>query len=823
MKNLLIHDLHNFIHKHMPMKEFNEDDFYYHLMNTIKSDNMSTTASNENRYKTFSLKNLIASIIMAPEKQQKIIQSILNDKKSIISLYTKHNLKMPSSTQSDILLTELFYIALAQNAQKFARSFSNHKLKPDTFKATLGRQSDAIQLKSVLEQYHKVIVSGELGSGKSRFIKYCLTEWNINDYCYISYDNQNDIETNLHQIQYIDLWGDTYWGSKHELRSNIFSSSILIIDDMYDSPNLSAELEWLSGLSINIIVITISAVKADSFYLYELPKLPDKELLQIFTDDSGFPTSDKELQELLLEKTRSNVLLIALIAKLYEKTIKSSSNRTPSAVLQSILAHLEYPDSHFNSKQVFHYKHEYTNYDKTLDIIGHMKSVYNKAFEQADSTLHNYMKWFSCFGCAQLPLTFLSYIIPDYQKEDIDTLNKMGILSLSEDSLQLSPLVSYAAFAVELPKPIQSDLGDILNRLILFLESYDDTLSVPYLSNTLLTFTHTMYNKMPAQNNPNQTTTSKKFEKWQDLIYLIYNYYNQNGDFFIANKVISIIKYPNNLKNSHSYMDIPFFSLENNMLKETAPAEILNQTDKLYSCISEYSELPDYMNPLHFYINAFDLCLGLFCIDDFHVYYMKDKKFLIHQKELIIAMEKLICYISLLRHDNFHITKEKIRYYQLCYQLITTPEPLLNNFINCLSEIKQWKNINYRIRGTAFVLSQQSLYIYWIYINEYRLNPDCCGSSKLFEDFHVSEIFYLRSQISNCKFLPLHTFKQCLYTYINTAILQRCFSSTMQNRESTSVVLSIADFKKLLSTSILNKNEMDEAIKKINQLSDLLS
>lgn len=820
MKNLLTYDLYNFVHRYI---DINEDDFNYYLMNNIKSNNMSTTASNVNRYKTFSLESFISNIIKTPEKRQHILKSILNDKERIIALYTKHNLKMPSSTQSDILLTELFYIALAQNAQKFARSFSNHKLKPDTFKATLGRQSDAIQLKSVLEQYHKVIVSGELGSGKSRFIKYCLTEWNINDYCYISYDNQNDIETNLHQIQYIDLLGDTYWGSKHELRSNVFSSSILIIDNMYDSPNLSAELEWLSELNINIIVITINSIKTDSFYLYELPKLPDKELLQIFITDSEFPVLNKKLQELLLERTGNNVLLITLIAKLYRKIIKSASDKTPSDVLQNILEQLEYPDSHFDSKQVFRYKHEYTNYDKTLDIIGHMKSVYNKAFKQTESTLHNYMKWLSCFGCAQLPLAFLSYIIPDYQKEDIVALHKMGIISLSEDSLQLSPLVSYAAFAVELPKPVQSDFNGIFDRLILFLETYDDTLSIPYLSNTLLTFAQTMYNQMPAQNNPKQTTTSKKFEKMQDLIYLIYYYYNQNGDSFIADKVISIIKYPDNLKNSHSSMDIPFFGLGNNMLRETAPTEIMNQIDNLYSCISEYSELPNHMNPLHFYINIFDLYIGLFCIDNFHIYYMKDKRFLIFQKELITAMKKLVCYISSLRHDSFHITDEKIRYYQLCYQLIASPEPLLNNFINCLSEIREWKNTNYRIRGTAFVLSQQSLYIYWVYINEDRLNPYCYGSSKLFEDFLVPKILYLRDQINSCKFLPIHTFKQCLYAYINIAILQRCLSSIAHADEQTSAVLSIADFHKLLSTGILNKDELNAALETINQFSDLFS
>lgn len=722
---------------------------------------MSTTASNGNRYKTISLKKLFANIINNPENQQKMIQAILSDTKSIIALYTKHNLKVPSSTKSETLLCELFYIALAQKAQKFARSFSNHKLKPDTFKTTIGRHSDAVQLKSALEQYHKVIVSGDLGSGKSRFIKYCLTEWNIDDYCYICYDNQDDIKTNLHQIQYVDLYGDTYWGSEHELRSNIFSSSLLIIDNMYNSLNLSAELEWLSELNINIIVITIATVKIDSFYLYELPKLSDNDLLQIFTIDSGFSIFTKELQGLLLEKTGNNVLLIALIAKLYKKIIKSTPAITPSAMLQSILDQMEYPDSQFNSKQVFRYKHEYTNYDKTLDIIGHIKSVYNKVFVQADSTLHNYMKWFSCFGCAQLPLAFLSSVIPNYQKEDIVALHKMGLISLSEDFLQLSSLVSYAAFAVELPKATQSDLKDIFDRLILFLKTYDDTFSVPYLSNILLTFAQTMYTKMPVQNNPKQATTSKGFEQWQDLIYLIYYYYNQNGDFFIADKVISIIKYPDNLKNSHSYMDIPFFDLENKTLKETSTTEISNRIDNLDSCISEYSELPDYMDPHHFFINAFDLCAGLFCIYNFHAYYMKDMSFWIYQEKLmklITAMGKAVRHISSQQHGTFHITEEKIRYYQLCYQLIASSEPLFNNYINCLSEIKQWKNINYRIRGTAFVLSQQSLYIYLVYINEDRLNPYCCGSSKLFEDFLVPEILYLRNQIkvaSSCLFIHL--------------------------------------------------------------------
>ena len=226
---------------------------------------------------------------------------------------------------------------------------------------------------------------------------------------------------------------------------------------------------------------------------------------------------------------------------------------------------------------------------------------------------------------------------------------------------------------------------------------------------------------------------------------------------------------------------------------------------------------------LTFYINTFDYFIEYSCVDNLHIYYEKDKKFLIHQAKLIIAMKKLIYYISSLEHGNFHITDEKICYYQLCYQLITSSNPLQNYFINCLSEIKQWKNINYRIRGTALVLSQQSLYIYSKYIIEDGLKPNYHVSSKLFEDFLVPEILYLRDQINICKFLPIHTFKQCLYTYINIAILQRCLSSKALAGEPTSVVLSIADFQKLLSTGILYKDKLNEALETINRFSDLFS
>ena len=55
------------------------------------------------------------------------------------------------------------------------------RFKESTIKSTLGRGEDLKKLKDKLDQYHKVIISGQLGSGKSHFIKYCLGIWNLHE------------------------------------------------------------------------------------------------------------------------------------------------------------------------------------------------------------------------------------------------------------------------------------------------------------------------------------------------------------------------------------------------------------------------------------------------------------------------------------------------------------------------------------------------------------------------------------------------------------------------------------------------------------------
>ncbi len=797
INDTLFKALHIFLQKHLTTRKFNEEELFDTLMNLLKPD----SKNNE----PLTIKKIVDALTqnLNYPNQKEIINSIRNDSDSIVAMCKEHGFSMDSEKGNENILIELIYFCLSRYTNKFALPHSKQQHKQAN--TTKGREKDAEDLWNKLKTYHKIIVAGELGSGKSHFIKYCLKIWGIKDYCYINYDNQNDIKTNLHQVKYRGAFDYEYMGSDHELRNNNFFSSLLIIDDMYISSDFSEELAWLSKLCVDIIIITTSPIENKLFYLFKLPSLGKENLLQIFLEESGLSVPDTFLLESMLAKTMYNPLMISLIAKQCKNKIEHSPTKNPAVTLSDILNSLEYPDIHLgNSKNSsYRFKHESTGYEKSLNILGHIKSIYIHSFANAAPILHNYMKWLSCFGNAKLPLEFIPHIIPDYNFEDLKTLYNMGLIMLTENHLQLSTLISRAAFAVEMSVPIEKNLKDIPDLLLTFLRNYDSSLSVPYLSNSLFIFVQTFYKRIPCITNRKcQNHTSKEFEKWQDLVYLVYQYYNQTGDFFIAHKLISTIQYPEDLINAHCFLDTKFFDIGNNMQLIPDRQEMVKQIDNLTSTISKLQgDITDTIHLSYFLTNLMDLIMALFILTSFDKLISNNKSLDTYQKLLIDAMDQLRKYTE--KNPKTSISSEALQYYQYIN------ENIIYSFNINLTQVKKWENKNYCIRCMAFILLMQSLYIHWFY--QYKVETK--NMIPLWQQINcfISEIEYLSYQIRECKLIPYETFRLCFYLYISIAAFKKNTSVPWM----LSTTFNPNNLYELLCRSFLSNDEVKTTINNI--------
>lgn len=808
-----IKGLFKFFRKHISFVGFEVEDFYHFLTVNVIDD------------KPLTLENLVNSIINdsqsgnrsipnVPEKRKRALQSIEKDWDGITSLYKKYEHNIPSDMHITDLIINFCHIALSKETLKFARSYSKHKLKSGSFNTTFGRDEDVRCLQIMLKEHKKVIVSGEPGIGKSRFVKYYLMKEKITNYYYIDLDELYDIKYTLNHIQFVDSYGNTFWGGVEELQSQNLSSATLIIDNMYYFPDKSLRyLELLSKMHMDIIVIMLSPLKTESFQVYELPKLSEEDLPIIFEANSGFAFPNEELREQLFKETGHNTLLVSLTARLCNAKSELLSKKSTTMILQDALEYMKYPDAHNHPDAKVTFKFDYTGYRGKVNAISHMKLEYLKSFKFSQPEQYDYLKWLSCFGSAWLPIDFVARIIPDYHKKCLDLLYNMGFIFLTEDALQLSPLVSRAAYAIGIPKPARKEFDVIVKNLIQFLKDYDESLSIPYLSDVLLIFIETLYEKIDAKNNPNQYTTSKKFEVWQNLIYLIREYYYQCGDYFLADRVTSLIKYPQALKNLHSPIDPQLFYLSSNVRRESLMKEISDQFDNLCSSISKTSEYSEQINIIPFLTQRLDDIILLLCITDKNILYMRDYTLFDYRYKLITAIPELMHYIV-----SSHMPDEIIRYYNLCYQLEVHPNPLLYDFISCLPTIKQWNNINYRIRGTAYVLFRLSLFIHGICANMKYPYPQSVPPT-LFESFLIPEMDYLHEQIQKCRLIPIQTFRICFYAYISIATVQHCLlSSEMAPKRSGKEAFNAEYIKELVSRCILSKEEKDGFIAKIYEV-----
>lgn len=820
------------------------DDFLLTLEENLSNclagtENLRTTLGN--RYNTIrfqtqnlQLKDLIKICPKIGSKEISGTEARLRSMQDELhKLYEKFSLPYSDSENSEQLFSKLFTACITEKTPRLFISQKKQQLKPATLNEILGRSDDSENLLKHLEQCHKVIIPGQHGSGKSRFIQYCLSTWGMSDYYYISY--VNDLETAKKMISFYKDTKQGFTASFDDLTNNSYSSSLLVIDHMNEPDNVAEELAELASYAINVIVITTFEMTSSPFHIFRLSSLSDDTLMRIFENISGISLTNNE-KELLFDVSQKNVLLISLIAGQYKQLTRQSAD-SPEIFSELLSVFDNTLGNHLPPAlgRSLTFKNSYTQ--KTLDIFGHIKSIYADFAAKYDKQdpLRCTMRFLCCFGYSEIPTSFLQ-LFPGYNRkciqEAIDILSGMGWLLKTNSTIQLPSLIARSVFAVEVPAA--ADCYNLINVMYDFLINFDQTLDMPYLSSTLYSFASSIYAKIKVKNNPNQKQASAEFEKWQDFIYSIYNYYLENGDFQLAEKITQIISYPN-ISHKHSELDPSFFQFSIHMSLQDWIEKIPEETDKLVAMI-ENSEALLYTQTTPFLITTMNNVIYLYCNCVFTYYndiYTGDtEKWNIEELKsyrftLFNTIGKILYDIPNPKYNKgTKISISQYEYYQLCHTLIKSPEcisshlfePLIqedNNTVSAseslISQLLTETNTNYRIRGIAFTMFMRSIYRKDLQL---RLPASECSTDPGNLIFTIRcDINKLHEQITACEHIPWHTTWICLFCYLQ--LLAELSIVYKENSQHITVTYYTYILKFLLHRSTFSEKELKDVYKKI--------
>lgn len=828
----LFNKVHALLQEKFPHRELTKDDFLYYLLgndSAVIDDKISAipyTPSNiygkgkklrsvfKEAYKTIleSSRNLRLDDLIShyfknyPKTAQQIKEAILSDDSRIRKIYEDCSITMPDDGDTEHLLLHLFTECITENRAHCFASYKKKQCKPSTAKFLLGRDNDIDELKKSLAQYNKIIISDQYGAGKSAFINYYLYEVKPQDYCYVDY--QGSLTLTLKTVKFLDDSGiECTHSSCDDLMNPAFRSSLLIIDNMYVSPDFSQELELLASFAVKVIVITTCDIHHKSFCDFKMSQLSDSDLQRIFEHASDMTLKDGHERAQLFNLTQRNVLMVSLIAGQCKALAeRSDSSGQPSDILSDFLSSLSTSHSKPNSKASPKcYK---DNHDKrSLDFFGHVKYVHTHFFDSYPGyeKERELLKNLCYFGCSPIPLIFLQKVLPAYDRKTLSTLSDMGLLILTEDSILLTPLISFA---------VNADINDsstedtsrhrcLCDNMTAFLRDYDLTLSIPYVPDILAAFAKKLYRNVKTTNNGKQKKASAMFENRQELMYMIFSYYSQNGDATYSSELIRLLDYPDEVKNAHSRLDSCFFRLVNSIQSCSSPAEVIFVIDELLRYISEHHDDVGTTNIGSLITSVLDMIVGLYCLNFFETFH-GTPTLAEYQCRLTYAMKKIVsCIPDLQKQTNLHMADETLAYYRTCYELMTDFDLHPGNFDRKHNELKAWKNMNYRICATALLTFVQSWHIYTVSMQD---PASTYGYSCL-----VPKMEYLSSQIQECALIPNHTFKLSLYAYIASSMVLHCYLATGKPL-STPSTAHANDIAELVRRAPLPKERIDEYI-----------
>lgn len=802
MNAKLFKDLYKLLETKFPKKVLSDDIFLYYLINVSpfgestnakafpKNTNIASIISGRKKLRSIfkdsyplilessrklRLETLISNYYKNyPQKARQIKEAILKDEHGIKEIYERYLGSAPKGNDSESLLLYLFTECITEKRERCFASYKNQKMKPATAEYTVGREKDAEALDEAFKKHSKIIISDQYGAGKSHFVQYYLYKYNPKDYCYIYY--QDNLESTLQTIRFADdSYGECPHTSCNDLMDLAYKQSLLIIDNMYLLSGFPKELQLLASFAVKVIVITTCVIHSNSFYNFEMSHLSDSELQKVFEHHSEIVLGSGQNKSQLLRLTQGNVLMVSLIAHQCKTLVKKSPSASvcPSDALRQVFTQMDVLSNRMEFEEEGNFTYKSIHDNKTLDLIGHIKYIYMDFFDIAGryEEEKRVLKMLCCFGWSPIPLAFIHEIlyncIPTYKK-CLVSLSELGLLLLTDDAVQITPLICHAIIAAENPSSKDNDYRGLCSNLKDFLQAYDMTLSAPYVSDILFVFVRTLYNDVDPSNNPGQKKTSSYFEDWQDLMYLIHDYYIQNGIVNYAEKIAGLIKYPSTQINTHSKLDKCFFHIANSMLIEPSKSQIMMLIEEAYSCITNSPDLINTIDLTCFFLNTLDTLIGVYCTNLFSLF-NATPDLIQYQEILTVSLKKFVNSIPSLQDENkIHMSTDKSEYYKLCSDTMLSC-PSLNFFREkSKNTVRTWNNINYRIRGTAFIAILESWYIYDLHKPKLPLLYNSCL---------VPEMEYLRNQIQKCKLLPNQTFKLCLYANISTAMVKYCYTS----------------------------------------------
>ena len=716
------------------------------------------------------LRKLIGRESHINPRQANARNNFLNSRrKEIETLYKKY---VPASGQPlsslaniDQLLETLFKLCITE---KRFFSFDHFISASKLTNRIVGRDNDFLLLKEQLTINDKIIISGAPGSGKTLFILSFLSKNHIKDHCYLSY-NANLTE----MFSGIKFFSPEYTDIYCSIKDANMPKPILVIDNVEKSKSLPKDMQELSKLHISVIVISNTAISNEAFSQFKLSELTEQNIIDIFSSaSSGQPVGDIP-HDLFFGIVGRHPGAASLLGYCYEKLSAKAENLT------EILNELNKGQRYLSDDSLLSLKFKHPYDSAYLNILSHLKQLYEKYFISSDENMHKYMQYISCFGTSVLPVKFVEEIIPCHTEEYINRLSEAGLIIRTADNIYLSGFISRAALSKE--KPTAKNIKPMTTLLIRFLREFTDDLSVPYIGDALISYATSMNDYVFLKHNPQQLNASEEYETWQTFLYLSFNYYYQLGNTTHAESLLNILSYPendiiyeNNLLDKFAFQLLIDFLRTKNRVAFAEGIQSLQDKinaqcpkDECNQNLSEIFKLPTFLT-IYLAQDTIDTI-----ITNIHSEIVLHLRNHLHRELSFVSYQKCLEFLEKDLHQHLYSHKEadkydiyKTDYYALSLVITFEKELSDDEFKRYVETTDQYENLNQRICLYAQLLNKAAVITYY---------SDKQIGRNGYLDLLTPVLIKLNASIACCDLIPRHTFLLCFFAYINAA----CCSYTL--------------------------------------------
>lgn len=360
-------------------------------------------------------------------------------------------------------------------------------------------------MRTLLEKYGMLILSGGIGTGKKSLFK-CFYKKNHNktfkDFYKIEYKYNSDKFIESINFKTSSANKDK---SNWELLSLKSHNSLLYIEDMDCPPEkMEQHLKALSNLQLKIIIVTKTARLSDRFPVIRIPPMTDSQLSQLFRQENPDIEEDNRNLKILFELLERNPLEILLAAKYI-----ANSNCTVEQ-LTTILKNAEF--NTFKASPPFYY-----NGVSDKNYSGHMRALYRQFETILDKKCLDLLETFSCLGNASVSDIHLRQWIPDANKDLLQSLVDMSILSeTTPGTFQMQRLIADAVFFDK--KILYKSKKTLISGIHKCIKDFRYSFHQTDIHDAFHEVASRLSYSVTDYNNPNQYSPSKEQEAWWEFI-----------------------------------------------------------------------------------------------------------------------------------------------------------------------------------------------------------------------------------------------------------------------------------------------------------------